>query len=197
MKKLFATAAAIIVNALAFSTVHATPFTNGNFENGTTGWTYSGNVSTATPVYFGAGSATKDGNTMIAFNSGDTAANGWLMQTFDTVAGATYVVSFGYGMAGAGGSQELDAFALNASGASLGNMAAVSNHKGDLDTFTFKFKADGAKATLKFVDNTHNNTVSLDGVLDNASVSNVPEPASLALVGLGLLSLGFVARRRS
>jgi hypothetical protein len=195
MKKAVTVAAIIAATTLASSVAHATPFTNRDFEQQFNGWNKLGNVALAQPGYFGAGSA-KDGNYMAVFNAGDQPANGVLTQTFDTVAGATYLIKFEYGMAGAG-SQELDASVLGLNGKNLGSVAAVSNHGGALQNFTFEFKADGNSATLQFVDNRNNNSRSLDSALDNVSITNVPEPASLALFSLGLLGLGAVARRKS
>jgi hypothetical protein len=56
-------------------------------------------------------------------------------------------------------------------------------------TNSFIFNADGAQATLVFFDSASNATTSLDGVLDNVSVNASPEPASLALLGIGMGAL--------
>lgn len=189
---------ALAALALCLSGVaNANVIVNGDFEAGLTGWTMTGIGGLAGAPYFGGGTPAANGVYMAVFNQGEQAPNAVLSQSFATVAGHTYHVTFDYGTNN-GNWQRIDVAvaAQDHSVLSSGSYAAPGPW---LHGFAFDFTAASGLSTLTFKDDVNNWTFSTDGLLDNVVVADthpVPEPASIALLTLGLAGIGALRRRQ-
>jgi len=212
-KKLATVATTGIAAVLMASGAQALAFTNGSFEanppNSVPGYNSLPGASTAIPGWTtvlngvewvdpNAGGVpdfgdAKDGR-MIVDLANYVYTGGGLGQTFDTVAGTTYRVSFwgstiqDYGRDGTG---QIDVAAPGYS-----NTFSVSNPAATLvwTQFFFDFVATGTSSTLQFSNN--QDPYAHFAMIDAVSVSAVPLPAAAWLMLSGLLGLGAVARRR-
>ena len=171
--------------------------TNGSFEsnavgNGsysivgsTAGWTVGPNgLEIRNNV---AGSAFSGGN----YVELDTTANSWISQTLNTVAGATYTLSFSYA-----NRPDFRSAASNGIDWSIGGLGGLvgNNTTTTWQTLTTTFTGTGSPMTLRFA--AAGISDSYGTSLDNVSVTAVPEPQSLALMLAGLGAMGLVLRRR-
>ncbi|RYD24429.1 MAG: DUF642 domain-containing protein [Verrucomicrobiaceae bacterium] len=148
--------------------VTARGFVNGGFEKGYTGWSFSGNHS----VQSGSPYVITEGTRLVAFNNNERTPNGVLSQTFSTVPGQLYVLSFDMGMLAYNNSQQKLQVQL-AGAASLLNVTHTTNRLNNQlirwETKNHPFTADSTSTTLTFRDlSTATNAVDL--TLDNVRV---------------------------
>lgn len=185
----------------------AAAFINGSFESGIspgsfttvsggdttsiTGWTVTGD----SVDYIGNYWTAQDGSRSVDL---DGNGQGGIAQTFDTVAGTKYSVSFWLAgnpdgapvsktvQVGATGNASTD-YTFDTTGHDKANLGWAQ--------YTYNFVAGGASTTLSFASQTPG---AYGPVLDNVAITaaGVPEPATWGLMILGFAAVGGVMRRR-
>ena len=109
--------------------------------------------------------------------------------SFATVAGQAYDVTFEL----AGNQRGAGSDTVTVTFGTTSWTSPVLNSGDGFATFTVSAVGTGSPMTLSFADSRDGN---IGALLDNVSVSTVPEPGNLALMLAGFAALGVVARRR-
>ncbi|MDB5714333.1 MAG: hypothetical protein JWO15_1730 [Sphingomonadales bacterium] len=213
-----AVAAAIATSAaIASPACAAELITNGNFDAGLAGWTVTpGGVFSGNPDILAlkgadyianagaTGSQAASDNTFASFGPGDKFNASVLLQNpFATVANTVYKLSFDYAQFLGAPGQELLKYAITGTGAGSASIikAGVESQTGgtNLDTIfqkhTVYFTGTGSPLNLQF-SLFGSSSNSADGLLDNVSITAVPEASTWAMFILGFGALGVSLRRR-
>ena len=204
------TALAVLALGLSAGAASAQVITNGGFDansgyitTNVSGWTVQfGNVDL---VYAGApGSSVLLESLMTGATGNALDLNGlvpaMISQVLQTTAGQTYNISFSYA-ANPGvdpGDNPLSTFTMMLSPVSGGSGVLSSNLTGSGSswaTYSGSFTAAGL-TTLSFLSTDYSGSLPYGAMLDNVSVTAVPEPAEYAMLIAGLGVIGAVARRR-
>jgi hypothetical protein len=190
----FCAAFAALLTLCLASSAHAYLVTNGSFESGLADWTTGGGVPADTT---GAEGMT-DGTLALILGaaSGGAAGDTTVEQILTTVIGAQYVLDFDYGAFGASATQSMQVEAIGSSSVldeTVSDTGAGFGAAG-FEHYQYNFTADSTTTTLRFSDVSPAGGASIDGVLDLVTV--VPEPSTVALLGLGLIALASVDGRR-
>lgn len=162
-----------------------------------TGWTVAqGNVDLTTTINYGPGVNTLDPSSVQDVDLvGDAAGNGGLSQSFTTVAGQKYLLTFDYSHnPGANASN----FAASVTAGDLSTTVSQTSSVRDWVAFSQSFTATSNSTLLTFL-NTQggsNGGIYLDDVSVTPLTAAVPEPSTWAMMILGFLGLGFLAHRR-
>ena len=141
---------------------------NGGFEANYTGWTATGNQN----IYTTAFAPTTEGSQGVQFNGGQTTPNGTLSQTFNTLPGATYNLTFDIGVYSYQTTAEQRAQITATGNGTLLSQTVSIFGVGTGTAFSHKFlqfTANTSTTTLTFSD-VSPGTTNLDWLLDNVQV---------------------------
>ena len=176
-------AAALVSGAGA---AHATNYiVNGGFETGDyTGWTENGLSGVAST---GTGGWPSHSGRFFSFE-GAVGSDHTLSQTFNDINGQALTIAFWYGSDG-GTPNDLNVIY---DGITIFTLNNAPSTKPAYTLFQFAVTATGNDTLTLGI----RNDPSFQA-LDDVSVNSVPEPASLALLGMGVLGLGFLRRRKA
>jgi lysophospholipase L1-like esterase len=158
---------------IAVQAVEAPEFVNGSFEEDLTGWTGSGNrvvVSTTPPFYV---PLPGNGNKLLVFNGNNTPTGGVISQTFTTIPGQGYVLTFNMGIFAPNTLQQRLEVLVSGNATLLSQlitMTGVNSGSPVWSARTFSFVADSESTTLRFEDKSIP-TSNIDLLLDNVRVS--------------------------
>ena len=171
-------------------------FTGSSGQASLTGWTVSSSgVGAVSESGFSSccGGTNPRAYNAAQFGGGQT-SGGTLSQSFATIAGQVYNLSFMYGTFGDNETQSL-AISVGNLTASVSDPTGTSNFNTLFNAESFVFTAAATTSTLMFTD-TSTSGSNADGLLESVSATAVPEPASLGVLGLGLAAAFMLATRR-
>jgi hypothetical protein len=198
IRQLCSFVAAVVLALVSLSgSASANLVTNGDFDGSLAGWPASGNVAL---VFATNLEAPGDAGTpyFVDFGCCDGPDDGVLSQTFATMPGATYEVTFRYGAYGTHGApNQYPNQSIQVVAGDLDQTITTGTPTMNLSSlfvsYDYTFTATSDSTALIFSD-VSGGTIQTDGMLANVDVENVPEPASLTVLGVGFLGL-LIARR--
>ncbi len=149
---------------------------NGSFESSLKYWALSGNARVNTNA------ASTDGKNLIEFNYGNTDPNGVVSQSFITVPGTTYTLTYDVGVLSYNTNQQSVLATVTGSGVLLSKALTVTGPGSGTARWTsqsFTFVANSSNTTLSFSD-TSTTTAAIDLYIDNVRVSAPMAPQTAA-----------------
>lgn len=166
----------------AVLTVITTILANGSFEAGYPGWSASGNqeIQSSSPY------AATDGLRLVVFNSSNRTPNAMLSQSFATVTGRNYTLSFDAGVLSYNNKSQTMDVTVTGGGNLLSRTITIYGQGGGTNRWlpqTFAFVADSMTATLVFCDRS-SLTDSQDLLLDNVRITETPPPPNTSPVAV-------------
>ncbi len=160
---------AIVTVSLTIVPTSTELLVNGSFESGYTGWTATGNQTIET--YTGT-----NGFKLVAFNGRNLTPNGVLTQSFATLPGQTYTLTFDAGILSyVSKQQKIEAKVTGSTTLLTQSVTLNGNSDGSIrwSSRSFTFTANSTTTTLSFRDRS-STTNGIDLLLDNVHVTGPP-----------------------